>query len=436
MDRDLRTSRRRWIATLSGAVAAGVAGCTSSGDDTSDGGSTDDDSDDGSTDGSDDSADGSDESFVDGGEDVTETVDPSTVSVEENWPMRFYDERSNADVTDRSGPSAPLGEVWSHQFDDTPSWPVVQDGRVFAQSYSGTTYAFEATTGEVLWERDFDGEHLEGDHAPAVSEDAVIVQGQGLNALDPETGETIWTIDDPILYSYPVVQDGVVYTAERGSVAAIDIESGEYLWVYVTDRFVHYVAVDEGRVYAYARNLLGATTDVVAIDAESGDEIWAHEQEHEHDIGSIAAAEGDLFLCDRANGRTIRYDGEDGSEVWNRDVEARASPTLANETLYVVDGAPANGLQALDPETGDAKAGFEPPSIGTSSSPIVTSDAIYLTKRGVNVDVKGIYAYDPETGELLWRQGVDGSYYRMAVTDEVLFGRGPDDTIMALASVE
>ena len=85
---------------------------------------------------------------------------------------------------------------------------------------SGSVYAINPDTGEILWEQDLDGTVI----APVTVANGLIYTSttSGLKVFDSQTGEAVW--DDGgygLLYSQTIVQDGSIYnTYLDGSVVA------------------------------------------------------------------------------------------------------------------------------------------------------------------------------------------------------------------------
>ncbi|SEW16292.1 outer membrane protein assembly factor BamB family protein [Halobacterium jilantaiense] len=88
-----------------------------------------------------------------------------------------------------------------------------------------------------------------------------------LHALDPATGDELWSFQRGGWFSSPVVADGTVYVGEAGSpngngnLHALDAETGDLLWTFDRAEGVNalaavgdvlYVATDGGRVLALA----------------------------------------------------------------------------------------------------------------------------------------------------------------------------------------
>lgn len=192
--------------------------------------------------------------------------------------------------------------------------------------------------------------------------------GGNIQALDPATGEKIWSEEavrfdgdswiNPVVG--PAVANGLVVYASRArvsrfvSVAALDSGTGEQRWsqlVQMEDvagpgwdvsspliaEGMVYLAVDSGRTpappaYADGRIFTGSgytSSQVLAFDLDTGDEMWR-----------IPAT------------RLGAYDAEDGHEIWTSQSQANAV-TVAEGRLHVVVGVgESKGIITLDAATG------------------------------------------------------------------------------------
>jgi outer membrane protein assembly factor BamB len=147
---------------------------------------------------------------------------------------------------------------------------------------------------------------------------------------------------------------------------------------------------------------------------------------------SSFAAAGDLIFTQEQRGEkeaVVCYDAETGKEVWHHEDSARffepvagagprATPTLEPGALYALGATGV--LCRLDPATGTAKWSRElqtdlelpkAPMWGFSASPLVTHGLV-IVHGGVEGTKKGyLVAYDAETGDLRWKVEVgDHSY--------------------------
>lgn len=126
------------------------------------------------------------------------------------------------------------------------STPVIDSGRVFTLGISGILSGFEASSGRLLWRKEFGAQFKETSPlfgaatSPIVDQGRLIVHvggsGNGaLMAFDPATGAVLWAFKgDGPGYASPVVADlaGVrqVVTLGESSLVGVSADKGELLW--------------------------------------------------------------------------------------------------------------------------------------------------------------------------------------------------------------
>ena len=111
---------------------------------------------------------------------------------------------------------------------DISARPVIDGGQVFAISHSGVFAAFDAGSGQRLWQRD-----LSGTHTPWVSGDYVfLITGRNkLVAVSRKTGGVRWIRELPAgNWSGPVMGGGKLIAASSGgALALVSAQTGELL---------------------------------------------------------------------------------------------------------------------------------------------------------------------------------------------------------------
>ncbi len=143
---------------------------------------------------------------------------------------------------------------------------------------------------------------------------------------------------------------------------------------------------------------------------------------------SFAVAGRSLFTQEQRGGSeaVVAYDADTGTERWAHEypsrffeamggVGPRATPTLAGGMLFTLG---AEGLlHRLDPATGEVvwqadlreDAGREPPTWGFSSSPLVV-DGVVIVHAGGQGD-RGVIAYGVDDGRVRWGAPSGGHSY-------------------------
>ncbi len=135
----------------------------------------------------------------------------------EDWPQFRGPNCTGVSTSDASLPvkfSATEGVAWSVKLGDGIGCPVIADGRVVTSGMVDEKtiglFAYDAKTGEKLWERawpigDVEEIHLTNSHAattPAVDSERVYFYFStlGMVAVDAKTGEDVWHQELPVPY--------------------------------------------------------------------------------------------------------------------------------------------------------------------------------------------------------------------------------------------
>ena len=162
----------------------------------------------------------------------------------------------------------------------------------------------------------------------------------------------------------------------------------------------------DGRIYT-----MDAETEVAALNAESGDQIWRVEltpdsEEEGHVGGGLAYEDGKVFVT-TGFAQVISLDAKKGNVIWRRnlDVPLRTAPTVRNNRVYVL--TLTNKLFALNGSTGETlwtHSGIEEPTnfLG-GASPAVDSGVVVVTYSSGEV-----IALKVENGQQLWTDSVSG----------------------------
>src|SRR5262245_22825497 len=163
----------------------------------------------------------------------------------------------------------------------------------------------------------------------------------------------------------------------------------------------------------------GDSEAVVCLDADSGDELWAHLEatRFEDDQGGAGPRATPTLDADRlftlgATGRLNCLDERTGEPFWSRDITAdsgtstpmwgfSSSPLLVKERVIVHGGGDAeHSLRAYDARTGDPV--WSAPGGGDSYSSPQLFD-VAGESQVLFFGVGGLNAVVPDSGELLWR---------------------------------
>ncbi|WP_229504844.1 PQQ-binding-like beta-propeller repeat protein [Natrinema versiforme] len=240
------------------------------------------------------------------------------------------------------------------------------------------------------------GQLLAGSHSPF--RDRPIVAG-----LDPQTGETTWTVTVAKGEKSPLgVGDGRAYAISKAeTMVAVDAATGESVW---QRRLAPIDAADPG-VVEFAPIPLGdrivvpisGTEDdvpdrLVGVARADGETLFTHTLSAS--LSGAPGATSDGVVAPLVDGRVLFLD-RTGAVGWTRDIGAPLSAVGATDgTAYL--GAATEELLALETATGTVDwRGSLANTVFTR--PLVTDDRVYV--GGADYTLR---AFDPASSQQLW----------------------------------
>ncbi len=265
------------------------------------------------------------------------------------------------------------------------------DGLVYVGTVDGQVAAFDENTGKQRWKAKVPSEVPT---APVEADGVVVVRTvdgtfTGLSAKD---GSQLWAYDTslPVLTlqgaSRPLIANNAVIAGlADGKVLLLNLRNGTVIG---TRR----IASPNGRTEVErlddvdadmkrVGNVLFAAAyqnDVVALNLQSGDLLWAHKLSS--DTG-IDIADNRLFITD-TKGTVWALDARDGHTLWQQDAlrGRRLSAPVAVSSDVVV-GDYQGYLQWLDGDTGQIVARIQSDGDGLASTPLLADNTLYVLGR-------------------------------------------------------
>ena len=147
--------------------------------------------------------------------------------------------------------------LWQNTDSDIGYWdssPVVVDGVIYINDWYEKTFAFDALTGQKVWEQPTEG----GTATIAYHDNTLYFAGEGNGpyyCLDASNGTTVWSVAGA-QHGSSGIADGLVFygewsSADSARVIALDCETGTEVWSYQTsgDCFQGSPSITEGIVY-------------------------------------------------------------------------------------------------------------------------------------------------------------------------------------------
>ena len=277
------------------------------------------------------------------------------------------------------------------------STPVFSGGRLFTLGMSGIVTAFDAETGQQLWQKP--APPIEPTYhtgmSPVVEGDLVIFHVGGhddgaLTAFDVTTGDVRWSWDgDGPAYGSPRVFDlsgtPQVVTFTQENFVGVGLADGELLWSRPfrtpSDTTSQTPLLHEDTVIEMGRN--NGVTAFRAVSRGGGwttEDVW-HTDEVSMHMSDAIAIDGVLFGLSHLNsGQYFALDLDTGRVLWTSDPRQaeHAAISRAGDTIFSLeeDGE----LVIVDLE----RTGFEPVAryqVATSETwaqPVVSSTRVFV----------------------------------------------------------
>ncbi|OAH15241.1 serine/threonine-protein kinase AfsK [Streptomyces jeddahensis] len=310
----------------------------------------------------------------------------------------------------------------------------VADGRIHA-SDGPTLLALDAREGSDLWRLPVNGwvYSLKADRGTVVT----ATRGGGVQAWEAASGEKLWEItgaqsDFETPEAGPVVHDGTVYVWKDARLRALEARTGNERWSYpVGDAAscggvpVRLTQAPDGNVY------ISAGTRVLAVDVVSGLVRWHFEApavflSPPAYVPGPAVTGGGVYLADYL-GTVYALDATDGRDRWRIATESRSSV----EPVLVVDGhvhvGSGKGLYTLDAVTGTPKWRFQ------AGGDVVGAPAVAEGRIHFGSTDHLLYTLKADDGRLRWKLATGGEITGSPVVqDGVVYACSKDRCVYAL----
>jgi eukaryotic-like serine/threonine-protein kinase len=215
----------------------------------------------------------------------------------------------------------------------------------------------------------------------AVGKIFILTMNDGLHAVDAETGQVDWVIEDADAAFIPTVVDGILFYGSREALHAIDIQTRQEKWIFI-------IGAQDGMnsplVYAGVIYFGSETGTFYAVNADTGQLIW--EANLDSRISSVPATDNGVLYVVSSEDKT-KYD----------IVEYQ-------DALHAINMQDGSSLWKFSPPGGEETPG----EIG---DPIVYDDVVYAA-TGFRADIGPghLYAFSAKTGDVLWEfTPTDGS---------------------------
>ncbi|MGP3990599.1 outer membrane protein assembly factor BamB family protein [Streptomyces sp. 3N207] len=285
----------------------------------------------------------------------------------------------------------------------------VSGGRVHA-SDGPSLYALDATDGSECWRLATDGwvYSLQVDRGTVVTG----TRGGGVQAWEAASGEKLWELtgaqtDFETPEAGPVIADGAVYTWADGRLYVLEARTGAERWTYpVGDASatggvpVRVTAAEDGAVY------VSAGSRVFALDAATGHERWRFDAPAAFlsppaFVPGPGVTGGGVYLADYL-GTVYALDSGNGHDRWRIATEARHS----TEPVVTADGlvhlGSGSALYTLDAVSGTPRWRFAT-GADVVGAPVVADGRVHFGSAD-----HCLYTVDAVGGQLRWKLATGG----------------------------
>lgn len=255
--------------------------------------------------------------------------------------------------------------------------PVAIDRFVYVSSDAGYLWALDQRTGKQRWRADIDAgsvpriptteEKTRWDrYSSSVVSDGtrlfIASRDKRLYAIDRATGKELWHLEaNDIMTATPVLyRDLVIFSSYDGAIRAARKDDGTDVWKYDAKLPVAGdLAVSNGRVFAGSR-----TYDLIALNADNGQELWKHYYWLSWIESPPVVREGTVYTGSSDATKVYALDTNTGRSKWETHVPGWAWARTAVSEKWVVAGTVGKGaypgpragsLAALDRKSGELR---------------------------------------------------------------------------------
>jgi outer membrane protein assembly factor BamB len=238
--------------------------------------------------------------------------------------------------------------------------PLVAGGRVFTQSTDRSVSAFDASSGQRLWQQQKTGDSLvlgQSGLLSAVGDTLVVGYGGRVAGLNPLSGATRWET--------AVVSARGTNEVER----LVDVVSGY-------SREGSELCV---RAFQYA---------VACLDASTGRSLWSKPANGGYGVGG----DGSMVFGTESDGRLSAWSRKNGDKLWTLEryrFRALTAPLVAGRSL--IFGDDAGNLHVLSKTDGAPLNRIMTDDSGLFVAPVLAGKTLLVVSRRGSV-----YAYRPE----------------------------------------
>ncbi|WP_195893085.1 outer membrane protein assembly factor BamB family protein [Halopiger djelfimassiliensis] len=330
------------------------------------------------------------------------TADASPGGVEDDgeygpWPMVRYNAANRLSVP-HSGLDGEPEIRWTTELEGIVEPPVVYNDTAFVSHNHSSYTAVDLSNGDPIWN------HETSDRkAIAVSEAALFVAGEGVEALDHDKGDVLWRTNHDQSVESLRVHDELIYAGLEDRVLVLD-KDGEEQLVFEVDKTVQSLAIDENKIIVRSRPDKDKDGFIMAgYDRNTGDFSWREQITHVQSWGddrqtrTFPLINGEVFTVDEKNIISIDTETGERSDVIDLDHTPWSRPTIYDNNIYVSTGV----LRSYNLETAEKAAEWDPEEKSNEAMLFADGNSYAVHSTGWNTPQE-LISIDPETGDVNW----------------------------------
>lgn len=360
---------------------------------------------------------------------------PTPESITTDWALPGRDQGRTHHAA-ATGPTAPVGELWSLSVGVPLSTPVVAGGTVYVGGTDGVVRAVDGRTGELTWTQSVGSREADWPARPRVRGGRVYVEGaDGLVALDATDGTVLWRLDTGGIVGLLVADHGL-YCTERADDSFVRraLADGSERWRVSVDGNGPSGTVVAGGEYVFFTHPRTAGPWSLRISDGQRDFEGTERQPTPlpyHSPSPQCYRDGRLYNAAPFSGHVeaMTPPAPPFDTVWDRrwdPVEGGFRLAVDDSSAYLATGGDDGpALRSLSRSDGTEQWRR---SVGQPTGwPVVTTDTLLLRTS------RRLVCLDPTDGSLLWDRSAAG-VGPFVVADDVVFTTA-ERTLTALRSV-
>jgi outer membrane protein assembly factor BamB len=334
--------------------------------------------------------------------------------------------------------TAPICNTY-HEFPN----PVVVDGIVYYPVDGlglDSIFALDPLTGETIWTCHFAG----SDDAATVVDGLVYVASDSLYCLDALDGERVWVSSlADVDGSTPSVDGGWVYAGtsrdispRMSSISRFDAYTGAVDWTSVIDGVstVSCLTVWEGMVFVPTYN--GGISPIYALDAATGETLWFTPVDGGFWDSSPVVVDSVIYIGSDGPAGLLAIDCLDGGIIWSTPLgnAITATPAFHDGSLFI--GTEGNGPNGVFVRVDAPTGGIQwTAAYSIHGSPCVADGLVFFGETLAGADAR-VVALDCATGETVWTYPVEAEIFMStpAVTDGIMYISAIDGNLYAFGT--